>query len=282
MPSLGSVISDDALEATATASCKKYMVRSGDTCSSIGKSTGATWAQLISWNSEINNQCSYVTILSYVWKWYPRLIKLSLETLIKSWGKIYVLATQWATISCLQTPSVAQAQPALGMWSLPLREYSHTANTKSGSWFWPSSYQSHPFADTPWHKLSLRQTPQDWSQRELRHGGKEVRNLKVWLVSFGCALRVREIIDLNVLDSLFLNPEVFTNCTNLQKNVYYCVKPVGYIPTYPSYGGSATSTPVLSPISMTDAPFPTHLLDSGGDADAVIPVANDSRKDCTE
>jgi LysM repeat protein len=64
----GSATNDDTLQTTATASGEKYKVKSGDTCSSIGKSTGATWAQLISWNSEINSQCSYVFIFGNLFK----------------------------------------------------------------------------------------------------------------------------------------------------------------------------------------------------------------------
>jgi hypothetical protein len=47
--------------ATGSPNCKTYTVQDGDTCASIGKSTGATWAQLLSWNSDINRECSYVT-----------------------------------------------------------------------------------------------------------------------------------------------------------------------------------------------------------------------------
>jgi hypothetical protein len=117
----------------------------------------------------------------------------------------------------------------------------------------------------------------------LFHCVKEVQDLKVRLVwSFQDSLGKK--ISLNVVGSLFLNPEVFSNCPNLQKNVYYGVEPVGQISTYPNYGGSATSTPTLSPVSITDAPFPTYLFETGGGgkAEAVIPIADGTRKDCTE
>ncbi|CAI7672479.1 unnamed protein product [Penicillium manginii] len=197
------------------------MVRSGDTCSSIGKSTGATWAQLISWNSEINNQCS-------------NLDKIVGENI------------------CASNP--------MGNYIMPTNTIGSSSATGTGNVVITTALIPSPTL----HGTNSR------CGRHHKIGANE-----------NCAT-VEKKFEISKSDFLFLNPEVFTNCTNLQKNVYYCVKPVGYIPTYPSYGGSATSTPVLSPISMTDAPFPTHLLDSGGDADAVIPVANDSRKDCTE
>ncbi|KAM0811391.1 putative LysM domain-containing protein [Seiridium cardinale] len=40
--------------------------------------------------------------------------------------------------------------------------------------------------------------------------------------------------------NLFLNPEVWSNCTNLYLDYYYCVEAVGYISTYSGYGGSST------------------------------------------
>lgn len=46
--------------ATGSHNCKTYTVQDGDSCVSIGRSSGATWAQLLSWNSDINSECSYV------------------------------------------------------------------------------------------------------------------------------------------------------------------------------------------------------------------------------
>lgn len=43
---------------SANADCAVYTVQAGDTCVSIGRSTNATYAQLLAWNSEINIQCS--------------------------------------------------------------------------------------------------------------------------------------------------------------------------------------------------------------------------------
>ena len=38
--------------------CKKYSVQLGDSCWSIMRSTNATFAQILSWNSDIDRQCT--------------------------------------------------------------------------------------------------------------------------------------------------------------------------------------------------------------------------------
>ncbi|KAF5606295.1 uncharacterized protein FSUBG_6128 [Fusarium subglutinans] len=80
-------------------------------------------------------------------------------------------------------------------------------------------------------------------------------------------------------DLLFLNPELFSNCTNLLADVYYCVQPVGYISTYPGYDGSSTRPPIV-PMSATTLPNPP--VKTNKPALAVIPIANGTRKDCVE
>ncbi|GJD02510.1 hypothetical protein ColKHC_11335 [Colletotrichum higginsianum] len=42
-----------------TGGCEAYSVQVGDTCASIARSVNATYAQIISWNSEIDLACSY-------------------------------------------------------------------------------------------------------------------------------------------------------------------------------------------------------------------------------
>lgn len=41
-------------------SCSTYTVQANDTCIGISNSAGATWAQILSWNSAIDKTCSYV------------------------------------------------------------------------------------------------------------------------------------------------------------------------------------------------------------------------------
>jgi LysM repeat protein len=49
----------------------------------------------------------------------------------------------------------------------------------------------------------------------------------------------------------FLNPAVDNKCSNLQREVAYCVRPVGDITTYPSYDGAGSGT-----TAACDAAFP--------------------------
>ncbi|KAH7148159.1 hypothetical protein DER46DRAFT_564771 [Fusarium sp. MPI-SDFR-AT-0072] len=80
-------------------------------------------------------------------------------------------------------------------------------------------------------------------------------------------------------DLLFLNQELFSNCTNLLAGVYYCVQPVGYISTYPGYDGSSTRPPI-QPMSATTLPNPPAKTNKP--ALSVIPIANGTRKDCVK
>ncbi|KAL2759724.1 carbohydrate-binding module family 50 protein [Sodiomyces alcalophilus JCM 7366] len=68
--------------------------------------------------------------------------------------------------------------------------------------------------------------------------------------------------------ALFLNPHVWENCTNVYAEYYYCVRPVGYLSTYPGYP-SPTSTREFIHTPTTDVPCgPT------------IPIAKGTRRDC--
>ncbi|KAH7420080.1 hypothetical protein BKA64DRAFT_563224 [Cadophora sp. MPI-SDFR-AT-0126] len=79
-------------------------------------------------------------------------------------------------------------------------------------------------------------------------------------------------------DFYFLNPEIKGNCTNLQANVSYCVQPVGYISTYPGYGGtSLTSIQPDSTSSVAYTPFSNIFASPTG---TPIPLANGTRQDC--
>lgn len=48
------------IRATEPGNCEPYVVQAGDTCLSIARSANATYAQIISWNDEIDLACSYV------------------------------------------------------------------------------------------------------------------------------------------------------------------------------------------------------------------------------
>ncbi|KAG5819382.1 hypothetical protein H9Q74_001138 [Fusarium xylarioides] len=80
-------------------------------------------------------------------------------------------------------------------------------------------------------------------------------------------------------DLLFLNPELFDNCTNLLADVYYCVQPVGYISTYPGYDGSSTRPPI-KPVPATMLPNPDRPAKTNSSNIQMIPIANGTRLDC--
>ena len=45
-------------EANLASNCTLYTVQSGDTCLSIAWANNVSYAQLVTWNSDINAQCS--------------------------------------------------------------------------------------------------------------------------------------------------------------------------------------------------------------------------------
>ncbi|KAJ8128779.1 hypothetical protein O1611_g4853 [Lasiodiplodia mahajangana] len=80
-------------------------------------------------------------------------------------------------------------------------------------------------------------------------------------------------------DFLFLNSEVSANCTNLQADAYYCVRPVGFISTYPGYDGSPTTEPFEQ---MPSIPLPNigDLWANLTSDEPIIQIANNTRVDC--
>lgn len=82
-------------------------------------------------------------------------------------------------------------------------------------------------------------------------------------------------------DSLFLNSELFENCTNLLAGTYYCVQPVGYIATYSGYGESSTSTVPFDETPSTSLPSEPPMVWPTGSS-PIVPLANGTRKDCNK
>ena len=80
--------------------------------------------------------------------------------------------------------------------------------------------------------------------------------------------------------SIFLNSEVYTNCTNLLADEYYCVAPVGSISTYDGYGGTPTTTAPFNQTSATALPDVGNILANYTSSTSAIPIANDTRVDC--
>ncbi|KGO39632.1 hypothetical protein PEX1_079750 [Penicillium expansum] len=82
-------------------------------------------------------------------------------------------------------------------------------------------------------------------------------------------------------DSLFLNPELFQNCTNLLADTYYCVQLVGYIATYLGYGQSLNSKVPFNGTLSTSLPSEPLMVWLTGSS-PIIPLANGTRTDCTQ
>lgn len=80
-------------------------------------------------------------------------------------------------------------------------------------------------------------------------------------------------------ESLFLNPEVGSNCTHLLLDYYYCVRPVGNISTYPGYGGAQTDDAMWVELPMKSVPR-RDIMASYRASKPVIPMANGTRRDC--
>ncbi|KFY18003.1 hypothetical protein V492_00218 [Pseudogymnoascus sp. VKM F-4246] len=192
-------------------SCKTYTVQASDTCVSISDSSGANWAQLLSWNSAIDKTCS------------------NLGTLVDK--NICV--------------------------SNPLGDFSMSSNTRG-----PTSVATTaaPIA-TP--------TPDGTSSycgEYFKVGSTD--NCATIATKFGIG---RD-------DFLFLNPEVWENCTNLWKDYNYCVKPVGTITTYLGHPGSTSTRPFVD-TPATAVPY-VDLMGRFNKNDAVIRLANKTRLDC--
>ncbi|KAL4862529.1 hypothetical protein BDV12DRAFT_190368 [Aspergillus spectabilis] len=85
--------------------------------------------------------------------------------------------------------------------------------------------------------------------------------------------------EITLADFLFLNPQVWEDCTNLWVDYYYCVRPVGYINTYPGYGGNPTTD---SFEQTPSTPLPENPLANYSSSEPVFPIANGTRRDCYE
>ena len=94
----------------------------------------------------------------------------------------------------------------------------------------------------------------------------------------GCST-ITEKFGISLADFLFLNPEVWTNCTNLLAEYYYCVEAVGYISTYLGYG-TTTTTSAFNQTSAIALPNVGDILANYTSTQPVIPIANDTRVDC--
>ncbi|KAJ6107455.1 hypothetical protein N7523_008778 [Penicillium sp. IBT 18751x] len=70
---------------------------------------------------------------------------------------------------------------------------------------------------------------------------------------------------ISLTDFYFLNPEIDTNCTNLQLDEAYCVKAVGSITNYPNYTVTGVLPITITPVNFTyvNTAIPTATSDTG-------------------
>ncbi|KAL6811041.1 hypothetical protein GGI42DRAFT_339846 [Trichoderma sp. SZMC 28013] len=202
-----------AVEAAAFRSnCQQYTVSSNDTCISICSHNNVTYAQLLSWNPEMDSGCSN-------------------------------LASFIDNSICLSNPQ---------------GQFSITSNTISATIIATTT--------APVPSPTLNQTTSRCAQYHLISDGDDCSLLAT---KFGVTLK----------DFIFLNSEVWSNCANLELGYYYCVQPVGYISTYLGYDPTAIAPP-FDQTPSTSLPKIDNPLANWPVSDSIIPIANNTRKDC--
>ncbi|KAK6215152.1 hypothetical protein QIS74_08171 [Colletotrichum tabaci] len=200
-----------------TGGCEAYSVQIGDTCASIARSVNATYAQIISWNSEIDLACSN-------------------------------LAEVKGSEICVSNP--------LGNYALP------------------SNSQGVPTIVTtaaPVPAPTPDKTNDHCGEYHLVEPGEDC---SIFIFKF--TITLKDFLDMR---SLFLNPQVWENCTNVWADYYYCVRPVGYISTYPGYLPPTTTKEFIQ-TPTTDLPYVEDLFAKYTSTEPIINVANGTRLDC--
>ncbi|KAI7494236.1 hypothetical protein KC367_g8157 [Hortaea werneckii] len=89
---------------------------------------------------------------------------------------------------------------------------------------------------------------------------------------------------MTISDFLFLNPEIYTNCTNLLLGVSYCVFPVGDIASYSGYPAPTTLSITVPPATFSSVNTAVPSATNHPDPDFVfqnLPKAPGTADDCT-
>ncbi|RMY22481.1 hypothetical protein D0866_11929 [Hortaea werneckii] len=89
---------------------------------------------------------------------------------------------------------------------------------------------------------------------------------------------------MTISDFLFLNPEIYTNCTNLLLGVSYCVFPVGDIGSYSGYQAPPTLSITVPPATFPSVDTAVPSATNYPDPDFVfqnLPKAPETADDCT-
>ncbi|QGI77205.1 hypothetical protein CEK25_003934 [Fusarium fujikuroi] len=195
--------------------CEVYTVKDGDSCFSITQETNVTYAQIISWNSQVDKQCA------------------NLGELVGD--KL-----------CITNPD--------GDYSIP--ENSHGAVEIATT-------------TAPVPKPTPDRTSGRSAEYHLVTAGEDCGDFTLKY-------------EITLKDFIFLNPHVRENCTNVYKDYYYCVRPVGYISTYPGYLPTTVADDRWVPVTGTPVPIgrgsPFDNLKPG----PTIPIAIGTRQDCNQ
>ncbi|CAG8067040.1 unnamed protein product [Penicillium salamii] len=89
---------------------------------------------------------------------------------------------------------------------------------------------------------------------------------------------------ISLTDFYFLNPEIDANCTNLELDEAYCVKPVGSITSYPNYTATGVLPITVTPVTFTyvNTNVPSATSDPGYvvTGTALLPTASGTIPDC--
>lgn len=89
---------------------------------------------------------------------------------------------------------------------------------------------------------------------------------------------------ISISDFYFLNPEINSNCSNLEVGVAYCVGAVGNIATYSGYSTSGASRTTYPPGSFSTVSTATQTSTLAGYAytQSLMPTASGTISGCSE
>ncbi|KAK4140676.1 uncharacterized protein C8A04DRAFT_14700 [Dichotomopilus funicola] len=200
------------------ASCTLYDIQAKDTCRSISQAHDVSYAQIISWNPELDSSCSKLANLT------------SLCITNPSGGGFAMPSNDRGVTTTVATTTSPVPSPT-----------APDSNARGGEWHFVEKDESCSTITEKYH---------------------------IGLKDF-----------VNTFYTLFLNPQLWTNCTNLWADTYYCSEAVGSITTYPGYLPTTTDIPFV-PVEATSLPWVPDVLENYTSTEPIIPIANGTRKDC--
>ncbi|KAI8244851.1 LysM domain-containing protein [Colletotrichum sp. SAR 10_96] len=209
--------------------CEAYSVQAGDTCSIIARSVNATYAQIISWNSEIDLTCSYAERLPvFIVRW---MVADSYSTIPTTW-----LSSKAAIVS-----------NPLGNYALP--------NNSQGV---PTIVTTAALTSA-----APTSTPAPPSPR----AAGEIVDCTAWYAAesgISCAV-VLDLNSLTIAQFFAFNPSVKSDCSGMVIGTYYCTstEPDGSPPLEDDDGQTtpSTTTGTSSPTGIaTPSPVQSDMV----------------------